>query len=194
MALAHEKLLLDRFVEYNKRRYSEEPAFVAVLEALIVEDNLFSNYRKVIVPETNLTRYLVDVIKEGSFKALDQIYTPGELLNDLITTKVETAPLTLEELKQKQQAGIYYLEEEGGVKPVLLVNEGEKTLADATTAILSSSNYDIPSDDITVNEDISKVFVDSVIILGELEIVESEIASDQAFYDGTYEYDGEVSY
>lgn len=192
MALSNDQLFLDRFIEYNKERYSDEPSFVSQLNELTLANVQFSNYRKAVNGDSGAISYLVDMISPGLFIAYDQGYNPADYMGQYISVKVEDTPLTLAELKDSEVEGLYFLQENEEDTPVgvLLLEPINLNLEGIRELVKSSCEYELLDEEITFNEDESIVSIDSRTIIGSFAVH----ASDVAYYNGDYIHDGTLTY
>jgi len=82
-----------------------------------------------------------------------------------------------------------------GVKVgALLVEKGEKNVENILRLVKGKCLYDLEVSDISIDEDISQVTIDSVTITGSLQVVESLGDINEATYDGTFIFDGTLTF
>lgn len=194
MALSNDQLFLDRFVSYNRKRYSQEPDFVAKLDALTIDDVSFSNYRRNVDQVTGAVEMLVDIRSfPANFNAKDQRYVPADFLADVVSEVVDRTPQTEEQLKEKTVEGVYVLQgEEETTSGVILVAFGMRQEAHIQQLIKDGSLYEITNDEISFDGTLEKAFVNSNTIIGEFTIIEANQL--QARYDGSHIHDGSIKY
>lgn len=194
MALSNDQLFLDRFVSYNRKRYSQEPDFVATLDALTLNDVSLSNYRRNIDEETGAVEMLVDMRSiPANFSAKDQRYAPADFLADIVSEVVDRTPQTEEQLKEKTVEGVYILQGTGEeTSGVILVSFGMRQEAHIQQLIKAGSLYEIADDEISFDENLENATVTSNTIIGKFLIIEANQL--QARYDGTHKHDGSIKY
>lgn len=195
MAFPNQQLFLERFVAYNKVRYSDQPHFVDQLDQLTLNEVVFTNPRKETLPSGEV-KHVTDMAVPGVFNAADQKYTPGNYPDHGVATLVSPDPFTPEDLEKELNPGIYWAltgvgdEKQGAV----LVAHGEKTEATIISIIKQNCLFELSDDEITVSTDLSSVELDSATIVGLLFVVESLGNLSDAVYDGTYLFDGTLTY
>lgn len=197
MALPNEKLFLDRFVLYNNERYKDEPRIVNALNALSVGNVLFSNYRKVPLEGSSEMTHLVDLDQPGILIAHDQQYIPADYVENGASQVAEADPLPLEELQTRKFDGIYRLQE--SVEPpthigAVLVLKGEKTAENIRLVVKENCFFMLDDEEIVIDDELTLVTIDSHTVVGVLQIVEGIYARGEPIYDGTYNYDGTITY
>lgn len=194
MARPKEQLFLDRFIAYNTDRYNDEQDFVDALNALTLGTVTFSNYRK--ITNQGPTHYLVDVNSPDLFVGADQEYTPGDYVVNNLSQLQYSDPLTVEDLEQLKIDGIYKL---GGERPAdisgaVLVRKNEKTAANVRQLIKENCHYLLEDSDITIDVGVTEVLIDSLTVVGKVQVVESDFARGEYIHDGTYKHDGTITY
>lgn len=194
MAFPNQQLFLDRFIAYNKNRYKDDPYLVKAFGALTLSDIAFTNLRK--ETKDGVTRHVTDVDAPGVFTGENQRYIPADYSLHGVAQLVSENPLALSQLRLELEAGIYWLRtDENGVKVgALLVEKGEKNVENILRLVKGKCLYDLEVSDISIDEDISQVTIDSVTITGSLQVVESLGDINEATYDGTFIFDGTLTF
>jgi len=194
MAFPNEQLFLDRFIAYNQDRYKDEPTFVNALTALTLGQVTFSNFRK--ADNAGIITYLVDVDSPSLFTGVDQKYQPADYTANGPANLIEPTPLALADLQAKTVQGIYLLSGEGdSVSGAVLVSKGSKDAATVLQIIKNSCKYVLADEEISIDQPVTLVTIDSHTVVGTLTIVESNggVITD-AIHDGTYLHDGTLTY
>lgn len=193
MAFPNDQLFLDRFIAFNKGRYIDEPAFVSKLDTLTLETIEFSNFRKVEV-EPGVIAHLVDVNSTGVLTGVDQQYLPADYTKNGPASLEEPDPVAMDELERKGVQGIFFL----GLSPedtvgAVLVYNGNKTLENIKAIVKEKCLFELTDADITIDEDLTLVTIDSRTIGGVLQVVEG-LYDDIPRFNGQFRYDGTISY
>jgi len=193
MAFPNDQLFLDRFISYNKERYKDEPTFVQALSALTLSTISFTNFRKVDVGGGQFA-HLVDVDSPGLLTGDDQQYLPADYVENGPAQMEEPDPVDLETLKRKGVQGIYFLgvSAEETVGAVLVYN-GQKTVENIKALVKEHCYFELADDEITVDQDVTFVTIDSRTITGVVQVVES-LYDDVPRFNGQFRYDGTISY
>lgn len=194
MAFPNEQLFLDRFIAYNQDRYKDEPTFVNALTALTLGQVTFSNFRK--ADNAGIITYLVDVDSPSLFTGVDQKYQPADYTANGPANLIEPTPLALADLQAKTVQGIYLLSGGGdSVSGAVLVSKGSKDAATVLQIIKNSCKYVLADEEISIDQPVTLVTIDSHTVVGTLTIVESNggVITD-AIHDGTYLHDGTLTY
>lgn len=192
MSIPYLQLFLDKFISYNQTRYSDKPDFVSKLGQLTLADITFANYGD----ETsgNQPRRVIDLSVPKLFIAQRQHWHPVSFINTKVTNLAETTVQTLAALANKPAAGIYLIDDNGTTRGVVVVLQGNKTAAGIKTVIANSCLYEVDEADITVSSDLSSVSINAPTLVGNLLVVESTQSHTVFLYDGTYTYDGTMTY
>jgi len=193
MAFPNDQLFLDRFIAFNKRRYVDEPAFVSKLNSLTLDTIQFSNFRKVEI-EPGVVAHLVDVDSAGILTGDGQQYLPADYVKNGPAELEEPDPVAMDALERKGVQGIFFL----GVSPedtvgAVLVYNGKKTPENIKAIVMEKCYFELTDADITIDEDLTLVTIDSRTIGGVLQVVEG-LYDDIPRYNGQFRYDGTISY
>lgn len=195
MAFPNRQLFLNRFLAVNKVRYASKPAFLAVLNRLVLSDIVFSNPRTESLPFGKV-KHVIDMEMPGVFIAPNQKYIPGYLPDHGVANLVTIIPLNDFDLERKLTAGIYWrltgvgTEKQGAV----LVLRHEKNALNIRNLVKASSLFDLTDANVVVASDLSTVTITSSTIVGTLMVVESLGDLENAIYDGEYIHDGLLAY
>jgi hypothetical protein len=195
MTFPNQQLFLERFVATNKVRYSDKPQFVNLLNSLTLDAITFSNPRKETLPSGEV-KHLTDMAVPGAFNAFNQKFLPGNYPDHGVAMLVSPDPLSTDDLPKELTPGIYWQftgvgEEKQGA--VLVPKDGKNEPA-IIALIKQNCLFDLQDADITVSGDLSSVTLDSATIVGSLLVVESLGIPANAVYDGTYTFDGTLTY
>jgi len=194
MAFPNQQLFLDRFIAYNKNRYKDDPYLVKAFSNLTLSDIAFTNPRKEV--EDGVTKHVTDVDAPGVFTGVNQRYIPADYSLHGVAQLVSENPLALAQLRLELEAGVYWLrtDEDGSQVGALLVEKGEKNVENILRLVKGKCLYDLEVSDISIDADISQVTIDSVTIVGFLQVVESLGDINEAVYDGTFIFDGTLTF
>lgn len=191
MALPNDQLFLDRFIAVNKRRFANDPAFVAKLSALTLDKVTFSNFRKVQV-SAGVVAHLYDVDSPKLFRGVDQRFMPANYATNGPSELAEPNALIMDDLIRRDVEGIYLL---GASKPAavgaVLVLKGHRTFEKIHGLIKDKCLFVLQDNEINVSEDLTTVTIDSHTIGGVLQVVES-LYDEFPRYNGQFRYDGAV--
>jgi len=193
MATPNDQLFLNRFVEYNKKRYSNEPEFVAQLDALTLSNIQFVNFREVDVGG-GVIAHFYDVVSPGLLRGVDQQFLPADYAKNGPASLENPEPILVDDITSQIAEGIYLLGEDQESSVGAIVVLAGKVDADHIKSIVKEKCFfDLKDDEIQVNEEQTLVTIDSRTIGGVLQIVES-IYDGVARYNGIFRYDGEITY
>jgi hypothetical protein len=194
MAFPNQQLFLDRFIAYNKNRYKDDPEIVEALNALQLGAVTFLNPRKETVD--GVTQHLTDLNVPGVLTAVNQRFIPADYPLHGVAQLVSENPLVMADLQLEMEAGVYWLrtDEDGSKVGALLVAHGEKTEANVLSLIKGKCLFDLQDSEITVNDDVTQVAIDSPTITGLLAVVESLGDITEAVYNGDFAFDGTLTY
>lgn len=192
MALPNQQLFLDRFIAFNKRRYSDDPQFVAELSALTLDKITFSNFREVELGG-GVTAHYFDV-DSATFEGVDQRFLPADYAKNGPAQLEDETPMLKEDLETKTVQGIYFLgtSEADSVGAVLVLN-GQVNPTNIKAIVKEKCFFDLKDEEITVSEDLTTVTIDSQTIEGVLQVVEC-LYDGLARFNGQYRYNGEITY
>jgi len=191
MASVNEQLFLDRFIEYNKHRYADNPSFVAKLDQLDIANVTFGDFQRTENTPGEVL-YTVDISSPKLFNGAEQSYKPASYISDKASTVVEEEPLTLEELRKRVVPGIYKLLDGENVVGAVLVLNGEKTTEMVLNLVQDSARFDIDEVGIIIDAQVASVDIESHTIVGRLTVVEG-LFDQFPRYNGQYRCDGSVS-
>jgi hypothetical protein len=193
MARPKEQLFLDRFIAYNTDRYKDEQDFVDALNALTLGTVTFSNYRK--ITNQGPTHYLVDVNSPDLFVGTDQEYTPGDYVVNNLSQLQQPDPFTVDDLEKVKVDGIYKLTGVASdISGAVLVRKNERTAVNVRQIIKENCHYLLADSDITIDVGVTTVTIDSLTVVGKVQVVESDFARGVYIHDGTYKHDGTITY
>lgn len=187
MAIPSNQLFLDRFIEYNSERYKDNPALVTMFKGLTLDKVELTNLRETTL-ENGKPANLFDIKAPGVFVGKNQKFYPADYLIHNVAEISKDEPVTLQDLPQKDTAGIYTVLPEGGSALVL---KGDKTETAVKLLIEVKSRYDITDAQITINADLSSLTIKSPTIVGTLYVTES-VFDELLRYDGRHRMDGSV--
>ena len=194
MSFPNDQLFLDRFVAYNQDRYKDETSFVTDLGNLTLGEIVFTNRRKN-SKEDGTPFYLVDMNAASLFNAIDQTYTPGDVVVAKALTLVDQSPVTSDVIAQRWVPGLYLLEgTDDKTSGVVLVKNGELTSENIIGLIIAGTLYALTDADITLSTDLLTATIDSHSLIGTLAVVESQNVDSSPHYDGQFVYDGTLTY
>lgn len=193
MAFPNDELFLERFIAYNKRRYSSNPEFVAKLSTLTLANTTFFNFRKVQGPGSVVVHY-VDVDSPAILVGTDQQYLPADYTKHGPAELVDEAPYVKDDLQIKTVQGVYFLgtSEEDSVGAVVML-QGQVNVPALKQLIQEKCLFILKDSEITVSEDMTFVTIDSRTIAGVVQVVES-LYDGVNRYNGVFRYDGTITY
>lgn len=193
MAFPNDELFLERFIAYNKRRYSSNPEFVAQLSSLTLSNTTFFNFRKVQSPTGEIAHY-VDVDSPAILVGSDQQYLPADYAKHGPAELVDETPYVKDELEVKLIQGVYFLgtSEQDSVGAVVML-QGQVNITALKELIKEKCLFVLKDSEIIVSEDLTFVTIDSRTIGGVLQIVES-LYDGVNRYNGVFRYDGTITY
>lgn len=191
MALPNQQLFLDRFIAFNKRRYSDDPEFVAQLSTLTLSNTSFFNFREVEV-SPGVFAHFFDVDSPNILEGVDQQFLPADYAKNGPADLEDETPLLKADLERKTVQGIYFLgtSEEDSVGAVLVLN-GQVNPANLKSLVKEKCFFDLQDEEITVSEDLTTVTIDSQTIEGVLQVVES-IVDGLPRYNGQHRANGSI--
>ena len=198
MALPIEQFFFDRFIAYNKDRYKDtNPGFVIKLDRLTVDQVTFTNMRKTTDGSGKLI-YTVDMDCPGVFNAKDQSYTPGDYVFNGAANLNYDGTVNQLQLSHQYNPGIYKQLEDGApavdTEGAVLVGIGNLTEAQVKAQVKAKCVFELQDSEITVSPDLKTATVDSMTVVGTMNVAESINDDGSAYYDGFYAYDGTVTY
>lgn len=193
MAFPNDELFLERFIAYNKRRYSSNPEFVAKLSALTLSNTTFFNFRKV-QASTGEVVHFVDVDSPAILVGTDQQYLPADYTKHGPAELVDEVPYVKDDLQVKTVQGVYFLgtSEEDSVGAVVML-QGQVNVPGLKQLIKDKCLFILKDSEITVSEDMTFVTIDSRTIGGVVQVVES-LYDGVNRYNGVFRYDGTITY
>lgn len=170
MKIPNLQLFLDRFISYNKERYKDNVRVMALLNRLKLEDITFSN------PRTNASGpeivRTVDMTVPKVMIAKDQSWIPADFDHPLVTASVSTTVLKEEDLEHQDVPGLYFYDDNGVTKPVIVYPIGAGSALDSVQGVVKSSClYELLDSQITLSNDESMVSIDSPTIYHTLKAV-----------------------
>lgn len=193
MAFPNDELFLERFIAYNKQRYSSNPEFVAKLSSLTLSNTTFFNFRKVPIPGGGIAHF-VDVDSPSILEGVDQEYLPADYAKHGPSKLEDETPFVKDDLKVKTVQGIYFLgtSEQDSVGAVVMLS-GQVNPANLKQIIKEKCFFELKDSEIVVNQDMTMVTIDSRTITGVLQIVES-LFDGIPRYNGVFRHDGTIAY
>lgn len=192
MSIPYLQLFLDKFISYNLARYNDKPDFVSKLGKLTLSDVTFTNYAEEVLQ--GQTSRIIDLSVPQLFIAQRQHWRPVPYINTKLTNLADPVIQDPADLLTKPAAGIYLIDDNGTPRGVVVVLKGNKTSVGIKNVITLNCLYDIDENDIVVSDDLSSVSINAPTIVGDLLVVESSQVSQIFTYDGTYFYDGTMTY
>ena len=191
MAFPNAQLYLDKFVAYNEVRYKDNPAFIAALSGLTLDQVAFSNIRKQVDPNGQIN-YLVDMVSANLFTAVDQHYIPADFIDNGPASLVVPFPLTVADIKAKAVQGIYtLLNSDSTTGGAVLVPFGSNMSDTVVQTIQANCMFAVLATEITVDSAAATATIDSQTIVGTLTVIGMD---GTAVYDGTYNFDGTLTF
>jgi len=193
MAFPNDELFLERFIAYNKRRYSSNPEFVAQLSSLTLSNTTFFNFRKVKLPSGEFAHF-VDVDSPEILQGVDQQYLPADYALHGPALLVDETPYIKDDLQVKTIQGVYFLgtSEEDSVGAVVML-QGQVSVAKLKQVIKEKCQFILQDSEITVSQDLTFVTIDSRTIGGVVQVVES-LYDGVPRYNGVFRHDGTITY
>lgn len=191
MAFPNQQLFLDRFIARNKKDYKDNPGFLLKLESLKLEDVVFSNFKKVEV--NGVTHHTTDMEAKGVFVAVNQDYIPAYFPMHGVAILNTEEVLEINAISMLTDPGLYLFNNKQIVSGAVLVKKGERTKANVLTIIKAKSLFELTDADITINDLVTEVIINSFTIISKLFIVESK-DPDNAVHDSTFLHDGTLTY
>lgn len=174
MKIPNMQLFLDRFISVNRVRYKDYPSVIAILNTLTLDNVIFSAVRNSFDEFGELVR-TVDMYVPKVMKAMNQSWLPAYYTTPRITQMV-TEEVQLEtELEFLTKPGFYFYKDQyESVLGCVVVGEGVD-IADAPAVIkqlVQDKNlYQIETNEITIQQNLSTVLVDSPTIYQPLKVV-----------------------
>jgi len=193
MAFPNDELFLERFIAYNKRRYSSNPEFVAQLSSLTLSNTTFYNFRKVKLPSGEFAHF-VDVDSPEILQGVDQQYLPADYAKHGPAELVDETPYIKDDLQVKTIQGVYFLgtSEEDSVGAVVML-QGQVSIVNLKKLIKEKCHFILQDSEITVSQDMTFVTIDSRTIGGVVQVVES-LYDGVPRYNGVFRHDGTITY
>ena len=195
MALPNQELFLDRFIAFNKERYSSDPAVLEILNHLSLNAVVFFNPRKETLP-TGEIKHTTDLEVPGVLLANDQSYLPANFPDHGVADLVTTDPIVEGDLPAIPTVGIYWtVDAEGEPKRgAVLVAKGSKNKEAIIDLVVSKCRFVLERDEVSVDDNLVSVTIDSPTIVGTLVVVESMVDLNVNHYDGVHKHDGSIKY
>lgn len=194
MAFPNQQLFLDRFIARNKVDYKDNPAFLERLNSLTLDDIIFTNFRKNVLP-SGTVHHLTDMEMPGIFTAVDQDYLPGRYPDHGVASLATEEVLTKEAVSMLNIPGVYLVLSADGLtkEGAVLVGKGDVNKQNVLDIVKTKSLFALLDQNITINAGVTKVTIDSATVIGTLTVIESKDPAN-AIHDGTFKHDGTLKY
>ena len=155
MSLPSRQLFLDRFMEYNRERYKNDPETLARLQTLTLDKIVFQGLSDdPSKPGGKVSNFSVPA---GAIMAELQHWNPLDIKNEkIINPAIITAVPSIEEIIAANTRGLFSFEDQGQVKLAVVMSfrqdipTGELT-KDVVKTINYSSNYILKETDLQIN-------------------------------------------
>ncbi len=193
MAFPNDLLFLERFIAFNKERYSDEPNIVSVLEQLTLDNTTLSDLRKVEVEGGEFAR-VVNIDSEGKLTGKNQRYLPADYVKNKVSMLETPDPVDWDVLQTQGVEGIYQVKrDEDIIEGAVLVFKGSRNPEHIKALIKAKCYYDLTDDEITLDGEFTQATIDSNTVTGTLAVVESQYDAIPRF-NGQFRYDGTLTY
>lgn len=189
------QLFLDRFLFINKERYKNDSFALNILNNLTLSDISFSNWHSAQIADGPVQQ-TVDLGATDKLVAQAQKYYTLDFASPLVSKPTDPAPVNESDLPTKAKTGLYFYNDTNFEPPRLacaVVLRAPKDLyAEGVAVIKASCLFDLQDTELTKIGDGSIITVGTKTFVDTIKVLASSVT--EFLYDGTYKYDGSMTY
>lgn len=189
------QLFLNRFLLVNKERYKDDAAALAVLNSLTLEEIIFENWEGTAIPGGPIQQK-VDLEVVDKLVGVNQKYYTLDFASPLVSTPKDSVPVAEAELVNKAASGLYLYNDTTSqpsrLACAVVIRNPTNLFDEAVTIIKASCKFDLTDEDIVSIADGTVASVSTRTFFENIKLLVSEAT--EFLYDGTYKYDGSMTY
>lgn len=189
------QLFLDRFLLVNKERYKNDPNALAILNGLTLEQLTFSNWQSK-QDSGKPIQQTVDMDIVNKLVAHAQKYYTLDFASPLVSKPVDATPVAEADLTSKAKTGLYFYNDTSTtparIACAVVVRAPKDLYSEGVAVIKASCLFDLDDGEIAKNSDGTAALVSSKTFVDTIKILQSTVT--EFLYDGTYKYDGTMTY
>lgn len=189
------QLFLNRFLLVNKQRYADNAPMMAVLNNLTLDQVDFSNWRSTQIPDGPIQQ-TVDMILNNKVTGEDQTYYALDYASPLVSNPTDGTPVAEADLTKKTVTGLYFYNDTNfdpvRIACAVVVRVKNDLYTEGLETLRASCLFELADDEIIKIGDGSSVMVNTKTFADTIKILASELVA--FIYDGTYTYDGTLTY
>jgi len=189
------QLFLDRFLLINKERYKNDPFSLNILNNLSLSDITFSNWQSTQIADGPVQQ-TVDMDVTKKLVAHAQKYYTLDFASPLVSKPTDATPVNEADLTSKNKTGLYFYNDTNfspaRVACAVVVRAPTSLYDDGIAVIKAACLFDLTDATFTKLNNGAEVLVAAKTFVDTIKILQSAIT--EFLYDGTYKYDGTMTY